>query len=71
MGLGWLWGASGLRGTGSLGARVALVARVAKVARVTRVARGLIILWFSWLYGLIEEMSPGRRRRRKILKDLY
>ena len=42
MGLGWLrklgllWGASGLRGTGSWGARVIRVARV-RVARVTRV----------------------------------
>ena len=42
-----LLGASGLRGTGSW------VARVARVAKVARVARGLIILWFSWLYGLI------------------
>ena len=34
-----LWGASGLRGTGSWVDRVARVARVAKVARVDRVDR--------------------------------
>ena len=39
LGLGWLWGASGLRGTGSWVARVAKVARVARVARVAKVAR--------------------------------
>ena len=38
--LGWLWGASGLRVTGSWGARGARMARVARVAREARVAFG-------------------------------
>ena len=61
MWLGWHWGTSGLRvtgswgalgnsrlrGTGNCGARVARVAREARVARMARVARGLIFLWFE------------------------
>ena len=72
MGLGWLrklgllWGASGLRGTGSWGARVAKVARVARVTRVIDLgwllARGLRMKWF---FDFLTRLSP-----EIILRDL-
>ena len=50
------------------------MAKVAREARVARKARGLgwleelIILWFSWLYGLIKKCI---QEEEEILKDLY
>ena len=75
-----LWGASGLRGTGSWGTRVARVARVTRVARVrvarmVRVARvtrvkdlGWLLargLRMKWFFDFLTRLSP-----EIILRDL-